>query len=36
MLLNPKHRKRLNMIWGIVVVLIVVSMILLYLPSLYR
>ncbi len=36
MLLNPKHRKKLNFIWGIVVVLIVISMILLYIPSIYR
>jgi hypothetical protein len=36
MLLNPKHRKKLNIVWGVIVVLIAVSMILAYLPSLYR
>ncbi len=36
MLLNPKHRKALNIIWGALAILIAGSMILAYLPSLYR
>lgn len=36
MLINPNHRKKLNIIWGVVVVIIVISMIMLYIPSLYR
>jgi hypothetical protein len=36
MLLNPKHRKILNIIWGVIVVIIILSMVALYLPALYR
>jgi hypothetical protein len=36
MFVNPKHRKRINILWGIVVVLIALSMILLSMPSLFR
>lgn len=36
MLLNPKHRKALNIVWGIFAVIIILSMIALYIPSLYR
>ncbi len=33
MLINPEHRKKLNIAWGIVVVLLIVSMIMLYIPA---
>lgn len=36
MLINPKHRKKMNIVWGIFVILIAASMILAYMPSLYR
>jgi hypothetical protein len=36
MLLNPKHRKALNIFWGIFAVLIIISMVMLYIPFLYR
>jgi hypothetical protein len=35
MLLNPKHKKALQIMWGVFAVLIVVSMILMSIPSLY-
>ncbi len=36
MFINPDHRKKLNIAWGIVVVLIALSMVLLSMPSLFR
>ncbi len=36
MLLNPKHRKKLNIFWGIFAILIILSMVAAYLPALYR
>lgn len=36
MLFNPNHRKKIAIIWGVLVVLIIVSMVLAYIPSLYR
>lgn len=36
MLFNKKHRKKIQFIWGILCVLIIVSMILLYVPALYQ
>ena len=36
MLLNPNHRKKFNIIWGIFAVLIIISMVMLYVPALYR
>ena len=36
MIINPNHRKKLNIVWGIFAILIAISMVLLYLPSLYR
>ena len=35
MLFNKRHRKRIGIIWGVLCVLIIVSMIALYLPALY-
>jgi len=32
MLFNPKHRKKLQIVWSVVVILVIVSMILLYTP----
>jgi hypothetical protein len=36
MLINPNHRKKLNIFWGIFAVLIIISMVALYIPALYR
>lgn len=36
MLLNPKHRKAVGIVWGVVAVLIILSMVMLYIPSIYR
>jgi len=36
MLLNPKHRKALNIVWGVFAAFIILSMVLMYMPSLYR
>lgn len=36
MIINPNHRKKLNIVWGVVVVLIIASMIIFSLPSLFR
>jgi len=36
MLFDPKHRRKLNIAWGILCALIIISMILLYLPALYQ
>lgn len=36
MLINPNHRKKLNIVWGIVVVVIAASMVLMSMPSLFR
>jgi len=35
MLFNKKHQKKINVIWFVVCILIILSMILLYLPGLY-
>lgn len=34
MLFDPKHKKKVGIVWGILCALIIVSMILLYIPSL--
>ncbi len=36
MLFDRKHKKKIQIVWGIVVILVIVSMIALYLPSLFR
>ncbi len=36
MFLNPKHRRKIGIAWGVVCVLIIISMILLYIPALYQ
>ncbi len=36
MLFHRKHRKKVGVIWGILCALIIVSMVMLYLPILYR
>lgn len=36
MFINPNHRKKLNIVWGVIVVFIALSMVLAYIPSLYR
>ncbi|KKW21534.1 MAG: hypothetical protein UY62_C0022G0003 [Parcubacteria group bacterium GW2011_GWF2_50_9] len=36
MLFNKKHRRKIGIIWGILCVLIIISMILLYVPALYQ
>ena len=36
MLFNPKHRRKISIVWGIICAFIIVSMILLYFPALYR
>jgi competence protein ComGC len=36
MLFNPKNKKKIQIIWGVLVVLVIASMILLYLPSIFR
>ena len=36
MLFNPKHRKKITMVWTVLCVLIIISMILLYIPALYQ
>lgn len=36
MFTSKKHRKRLQIIWGFVTFLIVISMILLYFPALFQ
>jgi hypothetical protein len=35
MLLNPKHRKAMGIVWGVIVVLIILSMIAISMPSLF-
>jgi predicted nucleic acid-binding Zn ribbon protein len=36
MLFDPRARKAINIIWYIVVVLVIVSMVMLYMPGLLR
>ncbi len=36
MLFNKKHRRKVGIAWGILCALIIVSMVLLYFPILYR
>jgi hypothetical protein len=35
MLFNPKHRKKVELVWKIVCLIVVVGMILLYVPTLF-
>jgi|GEM_PF-872386 predicted nucleic acid-binding Zn ribbon protein len=35
MLFNKKHRRKINIVWGVICVLIIISMVLLYMPALY-
>jgi len=35
MLFNPKHRKKIGIIWAVICVLIIISMILLSAPTLF-
>jgi hypothetical protein len=36
MMFNPKHRKKIQMFWTIFAVIVALSMVLMYVPSLYR
>jgi hypothetical protein len=36
MIFNPKHKKKIQTFWIVFSLLIIVSMVLLYIPSLYR
>lgn len=36
MLFQKKHRRKIGIAWGILCVLIIISMILLYIPALYQ
>jgi len=35
MLLNPKHRKRIGYVWGVISIIMVLGMIALYFPALW-
>jgi flagellar basal body-associated protein FliL len=35
MLFDPKHKKKLNIIWMVVCVVVILGMILLYMPALF-
>ncbi|HEY4508622.1 MAG TPA: hypothetical protein VJJ55_03125 [Candidatus Paceibacterota bacterium] len=36
MFFNPKHRKKIGAVWAVLCVLIIISMVLLYFPALWR
>lgn len=36
MFFNPKHRKKIGAIWAVLCVLIIISMVFLYFPALWR
>lgn len=36
MLFNPQHRKKVQIFWAVFAALVILSMVLAYVPSLYR
>lgn len=35
MLFNPKNQKIIKRIWGVIVVIVIISMVVMYLPGIY-